>query len=150
MRARSESPLVIINHPRGGTNYFGYVGYDPATGPHRSTADWDTKFTLVEVFNDSGWQSNRDRNVEDWLGLLRAGRKVFAVGSSDSHGLTTSPVGYPRTCMRLGTDDPRQLTPPMVRDALAAGHARSRVASSSMRSSARRARAIRRPARARR
>jgi len=123
VRARPEAPLVIINHPRGGANYFDYVGYDPATGLASSTADWDTKFTLVEVFNDSGWLANRNRNVADWLGLLRAGRRVFAVGSSDSHGITTSPVGYPRTCITLGTDDPRRVTPNLVRDQLAAGHA---------------------------
>jgi hypothetical protein len=123
VRARPEAPLVIINHPRGGANYFDYVGFDPATGLASQAAAWDTKFTLVEVFNDSGWQANRGRNVEDWLGLLRAGRKVFAVGSSDSHGIATSPVGYPRTCVAIGTDDPRQVTASLVRDQLAAGHA---------------------------
>ncbi|MCX5748530.1 MAG: hypothetical protein NT062_39280, partial [Proteobacteria bacterium] len=122
VRARAEAPVVIINHPRGNTNYFGYVGYDPATGTATTTADWDTRFALVEVFNNSGWESNRAGTVTDWLGLLRAGRKVFAVGSSDSHGLSTSPVGYPRTCIRLGTDDPRVLTASGVRDGLAAGH----------------------------
>ncbi|HMG22138.1 MAG TPA: CehA/McbA family metallohydrolase, partial [Kofleriaceae bacterium] len=123
VRARREAPLVIINHPRGGANYFDYVGFDPATGLVNSAPDWDTKFTLVEVFNNSGWQQNRSRNVADWLGLLRAGRKVFAVGSSDSHGIAGSPVGYPRTCITLDTDDPRQLTPNLVRDQLAAGRA---------------------------
>ena len=123
VRARPESPVVIINHPRGGANYFDYVGFHPATGMVDSAANWDTKFTLVEVFNNSGWQDNRDRNVADWLGLLRAGRKVFAVGSSDSHGIVGSPVGYPRTCIALGTDDPRRATPNLVRDELAAGHA---------------------------
>jgi hypothetical protein len=123
VRARPEAPLVIINHPRGGANYFDYVGFDPATGLANLAAAWDTKFTLVEVFNNSGWQQNRDRNVADWLGLLRAGRKVFAVGSSDSHGIVGSPVGYPRTCLALGTDDPRMATPNLVRDQLAAGHA---------------------------
>ncbi|MGN6103847.1 MAG: CehA/McbA family metallohydrolase [Kofleriaceae bacterium] len=122
VRARPEAPIVIINHPRGGANYFDYVGFDPATGMVDSAADWDTRFTLVEVFNDSSWQSNRNSNVADWMGLLRAGRKVFAVGSSDSHGFVSSPVGYPRTCIALGTDDPRALTPAMVRDRLAAGH----------------------------
>jgi hypothetical protein len=121
-RARSEAPLIIINHPRGGSNYFGYVGYDPATGLAENEAEWDTKFTLVEVFNDSGWQSNKNGNVADWFGLLRAGRKVFAVGSSDSHGIASSPVGYPRTCIQLGTDDPRALSASQVRDALGAGH----------------------------
>ena len=122
VRARPEAPVIIINHPRGGANYFDYVGFDPATGLASVDSEWDTKFTLVEVFNDSGWQDNRKRNVNDWLGLLRAGRKVFGVGSSDSHGLSSSPVGYPRTCIQLGTDDPRQLTANGVRDQLAAGH----------------------------
>jgi len=123
VRARPEAPIVIINHPRGGANYFDYVGFDPATGLASFDAAWDTKFTLVEVFNDSGWLQNRNRTVADWLGLLRAQRKVFAVGSSDSHGLVNSPVGYPRTCIQLGTDDPRALTTTLVRDQLAAGHA---------------------------
>lgn len=122
VRARPESPLVIINHPRGGSNYFDYVGFDPATGLADLESDWDTKFTLVEVFNDSHWRANLDGNVADWFGLLRAGRKVLAVGSSDSHGLSSSPVGYPRTCIQLGTDDPRALTASQVRDQLGAGH----------------------------
>lgn len=123
VRARPESPVVIINHPRGGANYFTYVGFHPETGVVDAASEWDTKFTLVEVFNNSGWVDNRETNVADWLGLLRAGRKVFAVGSSDSHGIAGSPVGYPRTCIAVGTDDPRELTPNLVRDQLAAGHA---------------------------
>ena len=103
-------------------NYFPYVGYDPATGTATETADWDTKFTLVEVFNDSSWKENRNGSVADWLGMLKAGRKVFATGSSDTHRIAGSPVGYPRTCLALGTDDPRQITPNLVRDTLAAGH----------------------------
>jgi len=123
VRARPEAPVVIVNHPRGSRDYFGYVGFAPVTGIASDTADWDTKFTLVEVFNDSGWQANRNGTVEDWFGLLRAGRKVFAVGSSDSHGIASSPVGYPRTCLALGTDDLQQLSADHVRDTLAAGHA---------------------------
>ena len=122
VRARPEAPIIIINHPRSSTDYFTYVGFDPATGIASSVADWDTKFTLVEVFNNSDWLANRGVLVEDWLGLLRSGRKVFAVGSSDSHVLSTSPVGYPRTCVKVGTDDPREITPNLVRDTLAAGH----------------------------
>lgn len=122
VRARPEAPVVIINHPRGPTNYFGYVGYDPATGMADSVADWDTTFTLLEVFNNSSWKDNRTGTVTDWFGLLGAGRKVFAVGSSDTHRMSVNPVGYPRTCIQLGTDDPRQLTASGVRDQLAAGH----------------------------
>lgn len=122
VRARPEQPVVIINHPRGGANYFDYVGFDPATGLADSEADWDTKFTLVEVLNDAAWQDKRQGDIEDWFGLLKSGRKVFAVGNSDSHDLSGSPVGYPRNCIALGTDDPRALTKEQVRDQLAAGH----------------------------
>ena len=120
VRARPEAPVIIINHPRGGANYFTYVGFDPATGLVTDDAAWDTKFTLVEVFNNKSWVDARG-DVTDWFGLLRAGRKVFAVGSSDSHSLSSSPVGYPRTCITLGTDDPRAATRELVRDRLAAG-----------------------------
>ncbi|MFT3697673.1 MAG: CehA/McbA family metallohydrolase [Kofleriaceae bacterium] len=121
VRARPEAPVVIINHPHSGANYFPYVGYDAATGTASDTASWDTKFTLIEVFNDSDWTSNRTGTVEDWLGILRAGRKVFAVGSSDSHGIASSPVGYPRTCLPVG-DDPQSVAVNDIRDELAAGH----------------------------
>ncbi|MFK7986979.1 MAG: CehA/McbA family metallohydrolase [Sandaracinaceae bacterium] len=121
VRERPEQPVVIINHPRGSTNYFGYAGYDPVTGDVARPDDWDEAFSLVEVFNDSDWQRNLDGTVRDWLSLLDHGRRVFAVGSSDSHRLSSSPVGYPRTCLDVGTDDPRMLTPTMIRDRLAAG-----------------------------
>jgi hypothetical protein len=122
VRARPEAPIIIINHPRSSTDYFTYVGLDPATGLASNGAAWDTKFTLVEVFNNADWLANRNGIVDDWFALLGAGRKVFAVGSSDSHVWSTSPVGYPRTCVQLGTDDPQMVTPNLVRDQLAAGH----------------------------
>lgn len=121
VRARPERPTVIINHPMGDTNYFGYVGYDPITGMVERAADWDEEFTLVEVFNDASWVGGRV--VPSWLSLLDHGRRVFAVGSSDSHELRGSPVGYPRTCVQVGTDDPRMLTPVLVRDRLLEGRA---------------------------
>jgi hypothetical protein len=123
VRARPESPAIIINHPMGSTNYFGYCGYDPVTGMVEREADWDEDFTLVEVFNDFHWRGTEVGVVPSWLSLLNHGRRVFAVGSSDSHGIQSSPVGYPRTCIDVGTDDPRMLTPSLVRDRLLAGRA---------------------------
>jgi hypothetical protein len=121
VRARPEQPTVIINHPRGGTNYFGYAQYDATTGTVGNPDAWDDEFTAVEIFNDASWTDERDRLVVDWLSFLDRGRRVFAVGSSDSHSLSGSPVGYPRTCLALGSDDPRSVVPSAVRDAVAAG-----------------------------
>ena len=122
IRARPERPIIIINHPRGGANYFEFVGFDPMTGLVDQPDDWDETFRVVEVFNDSGWRANFAGTVTDWLGLLDSGRPVFAVGSSDSHKIRSSPVGYPRTCLELGTDDPRQLSPDAIRDVTNDGH----------------------------
>lgn len=132
-RARSGRfgpPAFIINHPRGAaiSGYFTKVGYDPRTNTVSRPDHWDEEFTLVEVFNDNNFTDIEDgeevltEEVRDWFGLLNGGRRIFAVGSSDSHGIWSSPVGYPRTCLALDTDDPEALTPDMVRDVTAAGH----------------------------
>jgi hypothetical protein len=108
VRARSESPSLIINHPRSGGapgGYFSAAGLDSTTGMVLNPDHWDEEFTLVEVFNDGDFEDFRDSVVADWFALLNSGRRVFAVGSSDSHAVRSSPVGYPRTCLILGVDD---------------------------------------------
>jgi len=122
VRQRPEAPIIIINHPRGGRNYFDYAGYDPDTGQAEFPEYWDEEFSVVEVFNSSAWRPELDGVVRDWLSFLDFGRRVFAVASSDSHGIMRSPVGYPRTCLELGTDDPRQLSDAAIREATANGH----------------------------
>ena len=59
--------------------------------------------------------------MTDWFSLLNHGKTVWSVGSSDCHHLRTGPVGYPRTCLRVGTDDPTKLDLNMVRDAAGKG-----------------------------
>jgi hypothetical protein len=124
VRRRPEAPTIIINHPSGAAEagaYFTAAGYSAATGMGRAEM-WDTAFTAVEVFNASDFEGNRMGTVRDWFGMLSNGRRVFAVGSSDSHGVhPNSPVGYPRTCMYLGTDDPRRASATAIRDAVAQG-----------------------------
>ncbi len=126
VRGRPESPGLIINHPRAGgirQGYFIQAGYDPDTGAVTHPELWDDRFSVVEVFNSSDFEHNRDTTVKDWLSLLVSGRRVYAVGSSDSHRIYDAPVGFPRTCLRIGVDDPRALTGDMVRDTAMAGHA---------------------------
>ncbi|MBX7194648.1 MAG: CehA/McbA family metallohydrolase [Sandaracinaceae bacterium] len=125
IRARADHPALIINHPRSagpGFGYFNVADYDRVTGMVGRADHWDEDFTIVEVFNDSSFENNRDATVADWFSFLNRSRRVFAVGSSDSHHIYGSPVGYPRTCLRLGTDDPTMVTPEMVRAATEAGH----------------------------
>ena len=124
VRARPEDPALIIFHPRAfGQDYFHYIGFDPVTGTVDRPEDWDEDFTLVEVFNGSDSPEVRAAHLADWYGLLNHGRPVFAVGSSDSHHIRVEPLGFARTCITLGTDDPGALTPELVRDGLLAGAA---------------------------
>jgi len=131
VRARvgaAGAPTIIINHPRGSPqgSYFDAAGYDARTGRIDRPENWDDAFTLVEVFRASSFDQNLDETVVDWFSFLSAGRRVFAVGSSDTHHISSSPVGYPRTCIEVGTDAPavlRAMGPEGVRTPLTAGHA---------------------------
>lgn len=119
-----ERPVLIINHPRSSS----FQGYFEAAGLDRSTATgdpdyWSDEFGAIEVFNDEDLEASRNKAVADWFSLLNHGRKVWAVGSSDSHKYRSSPVGYPRTCLRFGHDDPTRLDADKVRDVLRAGAA---------------------------
>lgn len=121
VRASPDAPTIIINHPRGGTNYFDMARYNRTTG-EADPVMWDNAFTAVEFFNESDFETNRNGLVADWYSFLQRGRRVFAVGSSDSHKMNpTQAVGYPRTCLALGTDDPQTVTPVQIRDAVARG-----------------------------
>jgi hypothetical protein len=119
-----ETPVLIVNHPTSS----GFGGYFSATSFDRASATgdpamWSDNFEAVEVFNDSDFDSNRGSSVADWFALLNSGKTVWAVGNSDSHSLSGSPVGYPRTCFALGHDDPTRLSAEIVRDTLRAGKA---------------------------
>jgi hypothetical protein len=121
---RHGPATVIINHPRSGGAFGGYfeaAGYNPATGVAARADMWDEAFSLVEVFNDSDFDENERGTVRDWFSFLSRGRRVYAVGASDSHRLSSSPLGYPRTCIEVGTDSAEALR------ALGAGHVRDRL-----------------------
>ena len=117
-----EKPVLIVNHPRssGFGGYFTSALYDRASDTG-SQELWSPDFDAIEVFNDSDFEDNRKASVADWFAMLNHGKTIWAVGSSDSHHLRTSPVGYPRTCLYFGHDDPKKLSPTIVRDAVLSG-----------------------------
>jgi len=119
-----DKPVLIVNHPRSD----GFQGYLTAASFDRTTVSGDPdlyseEYGALEVFNDSDFESNRNKIVQDWFALLNSGKRIWAVGSSDSHSLRSSPAGYPRTCLKFGHDDPTKLSPEAVRDVLRAGQA---------------------------
>lgn len=110
VHARPENPAIIINHPRGTSigGYFSAVGYDPTTGEVSNTDLWSEDWEAIEVFNDDAFDETME-TVTDWFSFLNQGRRVWGVGSSDTHRVSNSPVGYPRSCLILGEDDPAAL-----------------------------------------
>ncbi len=121
--ALPEKPAVVVNHPRKANigGYFASALWDPDLGVAHDAELWSTDFDAIEVFNDASFDGTQN-TVKDWVSLLLHGKRVFAIGNSDSHTLRTTPVGYPRTCFEFGHDDPQKLTPAAVRDAILAGN----------------------------
>jgi hypothetical protein len=123
VRKHPDDGALIVNHPRGlGLGaYFSASQYDRETGTGKSPDLWSDNFDAIEVFNNSDFEKNRGAVVADWFSMLNHGYTFWAVGSSDSHHLRTSPVGYPRTCLFFGHDDPTMVTGEGVRDAVRSG-----------------------------
>lgn len=122
VHALPQDPVLIVNHPVGDTSfqaYFTAAELDPETGTS-DDPQWSTNFDAVEVFNDGGYE-RRGKAAEAWYGLLNAGLRKPMVGSSDSHEVRDSPIGYPRTCLLLGTDDLLSIDEVDVADAVRAG-----------------------------
>ncbi len=122
---QDDKPMLIINHPSGGTAFSAYFEaalFDRTQGKGKKAELWSDNFDAIEVFNDSDFEANRGESVADWFAMLNQGQKKWAVGSSDSHALRTSPAGYPRSCLVFGHDDPQKLSPEGVRDATLTGN----------------------------
>lgn len=55
--------------------------------------------------------------LADWFGLMHAGLPIAAMGNSDTHGLNEG-VGYPRTFIFTGSDDPTTVSEAGLRDTI--------------------------------
>jgi hypothetical protein len=89
--AAAAGALVSVNHPKP----FGPPWeYPNAVGFH-----------AVEVWN-GGWGEQNDVSLAWWDSLLRAGRRVVALGGSDTHHLKRAEpadrLGRPTTCVHVG------------------------------------------------
>jgi hypothetical protein len=98
---QASGGLVVVAHPSvplpGSAWEFGYCGVD-----------------AVEIWNGK-WNLDDEISLRTWLRLLRNGRRITAVGSSDSHG-HHQPIGRPHTVVHAA-----DLTPSGLVDALRRG-----------------------------
>ncbi len=137
--AADTDAIIQLNHPRSsGTGVLASMKLDPSDA-HRiarpppdlkslppSIYDaWSPEFDAIEVntnlgspelFNVDGSAlaalADNDPTavpvLADWFALLGAGLPVAAMGNSDSHKIDEG-VGYPRTFLFTGSDDPTTL-----------------------------------------
>ncbi len=102
--AAATGAVVSVNHPK----------------PHGPAWEYPdaTGFHTIEVWNGH-WREHNDVSLEWWDSLLRQGRRVFAVGGSDTHHLKGTPhdrLGQPTTWARADR------SAPTVLNALRNGH----------------------------
>ena len=125
LRELAPGALIQVNHPRmGGIGYFNAGKLDPNVAEFARDG-FSLDFDVIEVVNgfELGQPEVMERNLLEWFSLLSAGRRYTAVGNSDSHWLSREFVGYPRTYLRVSSDDPTAVTPEEVVAALRAGRA---------------------------
>lgn len=107
LRIAAPGVIVQVNHPRMPVDigYFDLAQLDTSTGVAKR-AGYSSDFDTIEVFN--GFELDTpavvEKNLADFMALVRMGRRVTAVGNSDSHRLDTQYAGYPRTYVEVGED----------------------------------------------
>ncbi len=139
LRAIPGVRVIEVNHPRDGQDaYFSFARYDPVTGLSYGTQEVMTlDFDTVEVKDSLGdpeqflpeadqavsdqakWGSQDIPVLRDFFSLLNQGKHACAVGVSDAHDRNDG-VGYSRTYLAMGTDDPSQAERDLILDALLA------------------------------
>jgi hypothetical protein len=95
--------VVQVNHARmdPGIGYFDQARLDVKTG--RSSGEFSSDFDVFEAFNGM-WIETREKVREgprDLVALARRGKRVAALGDSDSHKLLYEEAGYPRTFVHV-------------------------------------------------
>jgi hypothetical protein len=123
LHAFPTRPAVTVNHPWWPTTDLGYFTNLKQYGPDgwvppTPLADAGL-FDAIEVV--SGYTGTPDYIVENlrrWFFLLSSGTKVTVLGSSDTHGLENVKAGFPRSWLRLPSDDPTQVTDSDLADAI--------------------------------
>ncbi|MCK6550618.1 CehA/McbA family metallohydrolase [Myxococcota bacterium] len=122
IRANELDPFLQVNHPRSPAigGYLSAMGFDPEAFTFARADDVSFDFDALEVANGCGLDEIETVS-RDWFALLNRGHRVFATGSTDNHQTERGEMGFPRTYVRMPTDDPAAAQVPDVRTAFKAG-----------------------------
>ncbi|MCC7386736.1 MAG: carboxypeptidase regulatory-like domain-containing protein [Deltaproteobacteria bacterium] len=112
IRANPGQPFIQVNHPRSAAigGYFSAMGFDPGTFTAARMNDWSADFDGIEVANGCGVAGIERSEMLDWYAFLNHGVRKAAQGATDNHKAGRGGLGYPRTYVRMPTDDPKAAT----------------------------------------
>jgi hypothetical protein len=124
IRQHAGDPFLQVNHPRsiaiGG--YFSAMGFQAADFTSARPADFSLDFDGIEVANGCDVPFIESQTMLDWFAFLNKGIKKYATGSTDNHHASNGEMGFPRTYVRMPTDDPKSASMDDVRAAFKGGH----------------------------
>ena len=129
MRQRSGGGVNLLNHP----SYLDRISWDDVLGEPRlddptllglapDAALWSWNLDGIEVMNGHSSPFDRGR-WGHWQSMLNAGHPLVAVGCSDSH--SGDDIGFPRTYVPAGSDQPAEVTDAEVVHAFQTGKAQA-------------------------
>ena len=123
IHANPGQPFLQVNHPRSAAigGYFSAMGYDAETGTARRDV-FSMDFDGIEVANGCNVSGIEAEEMVDWFSFLNRGHKKWALGSTDSHKARFGQMGYPRTYVKMSTDDPKLGKVSEFRQNMLAGH----------------------------
>ena len=107
MRATPGVKVITLNHPRDLHSNFiplGPTNFNAVSGENRRGPDFT--FDALEVITSAAMQSDILLLFRDWFALLNHGRRITAIGSSDSHDVSRFIVGQGRTYVACSDTDP--------------------------------------------
>ncbi len=127
LHAFPTRPAVTVNHPRLPPDLGYFINlkqFGPSGWAPPSALPAAGKFDGLEVLN--GYWDGPEQVAElmrDWFFLLNSGYRVTALGSSDTHRLSGTKAGFPRTWLGMPSEDPSQIVGSDVADAVKGGRA---------------------------
>lgn len=125
IRENAAAPFLQVNHPRSDSigGYFTAMGLDRDTLQASRADQWSNDFDGIEVANGCGVQGIESSELLDWFSFLNKGQRKVALGSTDNHKAGRGGMGYPKTFVRMPTDDPRAASEADFRRAMFEGRA---------------------------
>ncbi len=119
MRDNHHAGIIQINHPRGSQGFFDWIDYDPILGVDAlEDGVFDDNWDTVELINSGGVDTALEQILPDWFSLLNQGYHRAGTAVSDTH--TYANPGQARTYMRVGTDDPNEVSDELLVETLKA------------------------------